>query len=131
MDTLQSPPETGRRAEGRGTLMPALIGADLEVPLATGETRTYVNLDCAASTPAMQRVVDAITALLPWYSSVHRGAGFTSQVSTRAYEAARHAVAKFVGARSTDSVITRRRPGSVPGRLRAYARPRERHAARS
>jgi selenocysteine lyase/cysteine desulfurase len=105
VDTLQSPPKTSRRADGRATLMPALIGADLEVPLATGETRTYVNLDCAASTPAMQRVVDAISALLPWYSSVHRGAGFTSQVSTRAYEAARHAVATFVGARSTDSVI--------------------------
>ena len=42
---------------------------------------------------------------LPWYSSVHRGAGFASQVSTRAYEAARSAVAAFTGARSTDAVI--------------------------
>jgi hypothetical protein len=66
VDTLQSPPKTGRGADGRGPAMPALIGADLEVPLATGETRTYVNLDCAASTPAMQPVVNAITALLLW-----------------------------------------------------------------
>ena len=85
--------------------LPPLSGQDLEVPLATGEFRRYVNLDYAASTPAMERVVDAVLAFLPWYSSVHRGAGFTSQVSTRAHEAARAALAAFVGARSTDEVI--------------------------
>lgn len=75
------------------------------MPLATGERRTYVNLDFAASTPAMERVAAAVDAFLPWYSSVHRGAGFLSQVSTRAYEAARAAIAEFVGARPTDQVI--------------------------
>src|ERR1700756_5025369 len=84
---------------------PALSGQDLEVPLATGELRRYVNLDYAASTPAMERVVDTVLSFLPWYSSVHRGAGFTSQVATRAYEAAREVMAAFVGARSTDAVI--------------------------
>ena len=53
----------------------------------------------------MEPVADAVIEFLPWYSSVHRGAGFASQVSTRAYEAARAAVATFVGARSTDTVI--------------------------
>lgn len=85
--------------------LPALVGSDLEVPLAAGGTRRYVNLDCAASTPAMQPVLDAVLSALPWYSSVHRGSGFASQVSTRAYEAARHAVARFVGARPSDAVI--------------------------
>ena len=47
----------------------------------------------AASTPAMEAVAEAVIEFLPWYSSVHRGAGFASQVSTRAYEAARSAVA--------------------------------------
>ena len=103
--TLQSPPDTTPRGDGRAPGLPRLVGADLEVPLASGEVRRYVNLDCAASTPAMQPVIDAVTTLLPWYSSVHRGAGFTSQVSTRAYEAARHAVAAFVGARASDMVI--------------------------
>ena len=41
----------------------------------------------------MEAVADAVIEFLPWYSSVHRGAGFASQVSTRAYEAARAAVA--------------------------------------
>ena len=93
----------GRRVEG--TVLPRLVGQDLEVQLADGATRSYVNLDMAASTPAMEAVADAVIEFLPWYSSVHRGAGFASQVSTRAYEAAREAVATFVGARSTDAVI--------------------------
>jgi selenocysteine lyase/cysteine desulfurase len=53
----------------------------------------------------MEPVVEAITAILPWYSSVHRGTGFASQVSTRAYEAARAVVARFVAARPSDAVI--------------------------
>ena len=101
----ESTPRTQRRRRTAGTTLPRLVGQDLEVQLASGETRTYVNLDMAASTPAMEPVADAVIEFLPWYSSVHRGAGFASQVSTRAYEAARAAVAAFVGARSTDTVI--------------------------
>ncbi|TMF14019.1 MAG: aminotransferase class V-fold PLP-dependent enzyme [Chloroflexi bacterium] len=85
--------------------LPPMVGQDLEVQLASGEARRYVNLDFAASTPAMQPVVDTVLSLLPWYASVHRGTGYASQVTTRAYEAARVAVAAFVGARSTDEVI--------------------------
>ena len=60
-------------------------------------------LSSAAS--AANAVVDTVRSFLPWYSSVHRGTGFASQVCTRAYEAARAAVASFAGARSTDEVI--------------------------
>ncbi|HKR99814.1 MAG TPA: aminotransferase class V-fold PLP-dependent enzyme, partial [Candidatus Dormibacteraeota bacterium] len=81
------------------------VGRDLEVPLASGELRRYANLDYAASTPAMEVVRDALLEVLPWYSSVHRGSGFASQATTHAYETARQAVAAFVGARSTDTVI--------------------------
>jgi selenocysteine lyase/cysteine desulfurase len=93
----------GRRATG--AVLPRLVGQDLEVELADGEMRSYVNLDMAASTPAMEAVADAVIEFLPWYSSVHRGAGFASQVSTRAYEAARVSVGSFAGARSSDAVI--------------------------
>lgn len=86
-------------------VLPRLCGADLEVPLADGTTRRYRNLDCAASTPALEAVVTAVNEVLPWYSSVHRGAGHLSQVSTRLYEAARQAVGRFVGAREGDSVV--------------------------
>jgi selenocysteine lyase/cysteine desulfurase len=85
--------------------LPRLCGHDLEVPLADGGTVRYANLDCAASTPAMEAVVLAVERALPWYSSVHRGAGFASQVSTRLYEAARQAVHDFAGAGPDDIVI--------------------------
>lgn len=86
-------------------VLPELVGAGLEVPLATGGSVRHVNLDAAASTPAMRRVAEAVTEVLPWYASVHRGAGFLSQVSTRLYEAARAAVHDFVGARPDDVVV--------------------------
>ena len=34
---------------------------------------------------------------LPWYSSVHRGAGYKSRLATEAYEAARAAALCFAG----------------------------------
>jgi selenocysteine lyase/cysteine desulfurase len=88
-----------------GTALPTLVGADIEVPLVSGQTRRYVNLDYAASTSALTDVADAVTSFLPWYSSVHRGAGFKSQVATAAYEGAREAVREFFHARPTDAIV--------------------------
>ncbi|MEI8332969.1 MAG: aminotransferase class V-fold PLP-dependent enzyme [Chloroflexota bacterium] len=85
-----------------------LVGADVEVPLVTGGGRRYVNFDYAASAPALQAVADGIAQALPWYSSVHRGAGFKSQVSTELYERARESVRAFFGARGDDAVIITR-----------------------
>jgi selenocysteine lyase/cysteine desulfurase len=85
-----------------------LVGADVEVPLVTGGTRRYVNLDYAASAPALRAVHDAVEELLQWYSSVHRGAGFKSRASTAAYEGARESIRRFVSARDDDAVIITR-----------------------
>ncbi|GAA3676116.1 selenocysteine lyase/cysteine desulfurase [Lentzea atacamensis] len=87
------------------TAVPAVVGSDLRVPLVTGERVTYANLDHAASAPCLQEVRDAVDELLPWYASVHRGAGFASQVSTRVYEQARDRIRKFVGAHASDTVV--------------------------
>ncbi len=84
---------------------PTLVGADIAVPLVTGASRRYVNLDYAASTPALTEVAQAVADFLPWYSSVHRGAGFKSQVATAAYEGAREEVRRFFGARPDDTVL--------------------------
>ena len=83
----------------------SLVGADTMVPCLDGRPRRYVNLDNAASTPVMGAVWDAVEAFVPWYSSVHRGSGLKSQVSTAAYEDARNTVAGFVGARADDAVV--------------------------
>jgi selenocysteine lyase/cysteine desulfurase len=64
-----------------------------------------VNLDNAASAPARRQVTDAVAELLPYYGSVHRGAGFASLVSTEAYTRARELVRQFVGAREDDLVL--------------------------
>jgi selenocysteine lyase/cysteine desulfurase len=82
-----------------------VTGAELVVPLVQGGEARYVNLDYAASAPALQAVTDQVSALLPLYASVHRGAGYASQVCTAAYEAARRLIAEFTGARSDDTVI--------------------------
>ena len=74
-----------------------LVGAHLPVPCVDGSERPYRDLDCAASTPALQVVADTVSEFLPMYSSVHRGAGYKSRRATAAYEAARESVHRFAG----------------------------------
>ncbi|MFB6396431.1 aminotransferase class V-fold PLP-dependent enzyme [Polymorphospora lycopeni] len=64
-----------------------------------------INLDYAATAPCASVAADAVTELLPWYASVHRGAGQLSRRCTLAYERAREEVADFLGARADDHVI--------------------------
>ena len=96
------------RAAAHGSDRLRLVGADTEVPVLPDGTRRYVNLDYAASAPALQVVHDAVEELLGWYSSVHRGAGFKSRASTAAYEGARESIRAFVNARADDAVIITR-----------------------
>jgi selenocysteine lyase/cysteine desulfurase len=84
--------------------LPAVLGAGLRVPTLTGEAE-YANLDHAASTPALVSVKAAVDTALQTYSSVHRGNGYASRVTSAWYEEARHEVARFVGARDDDLVL--------------------------
>ncbi len=82
-----------------------LVGAGLFVPCVDGIDRPYRDLDCAASTPAMQVVADQVAEFLPWYSSVHRGAGYKSRKATAAYESARVSTHRFAGRTSEDGNV--------------------------
>jgi selenocysteine lyase/cysteine desulfurase len=82
-----------------------VVGGDLLVPVIGGAVRRYVNLDNAASTPALRAVADAIAEFLPFYSGVHRGTGYKSRVSTAAFERARQIVGDFVGADPERDVV--------------------------
>ncbi|GAA4464847.1 aminotransferase class V-fold PLP-dependent enzyme [Phytohabitans houttuyneae] len=82
-----------------------IVGADLPVRLRSGATVRFAHLDYAASAPCARAAADAVQRLLPWYGSVHRGAGARSARSTLEYERARQAVADFTGARSDDTVV--------------------------
>lgn len=77
---------------------PRVLGIKTEVPLFDGKRVRYVNLDSAASTPPLVRVQQAVARFSPWYSSVHRGAGYKSRLSTHLYEHARDVVMRFTGA---------------------------------
>ncbi|MGY0062500.1 aminotransferase class V-fold PLP-dependent enzyme [Streptomyces sp. LZ34] len=82
-----------------------VLGRDVLVPLVTGGEVSYAALDYAASAPALQRVWDDIAAYAPYYGSVHRGAGYLSQLSTDLFENSRKEVAAFLGCRPDDQVV--------------------------
>ncbi|MET0788159.1 MAG: aminotransferase class V-fold PLP-dependent enzyme [Cellulomonas sp.] len=91
-----------------------VVGGTTTVPLVDGTQRVYANLDYAASAPALEAVAARVTEVLPLYASVHRGAGYLSQVSTALYESARQTIARFVGARPDDvAIITRNTTDSL------------------
>jgi selenocysteine lyase/cysteine desulfurase len=89
---------------GVAPLLP-VVGADTVVPLVPGGSARYVDLDAAASSRALESVAARVAEALPSYASVHRGAGYLSQVSTARYESARDTVARFVGARADDVCV--------------------------
>ena len=75
-----------------------IVGVDKQVPLLDGSLKRYVNLDNAASTPSLKPVLARINQFLEWYSSIHRGSGFKSLLSSWAYDSAHEIVGEFVGA---------------------------------
>ena len=105
---------TGARVEGRfqpvssphsGQWREHFAGVDLPVPLLGGSTVTGINFDNAASTPPLTRVRDVVNGFSDLYSSVHRGTGYKSRVSTEAYEHARERVSQFLGVDESDQVV--------------------------
>lgn len=75
----------------------AVVGVDNKLPLLNGKECTYINFDNAASTPSLSRVLDAVNRFMEYYSSIHRGTGFKSRLSSEAYEKARKMAGDFVG----------------------------------
>ncbi|WP_181791848.1 aminotransferase class V-fold PLP-dependent enzyme, partial [Streptomyces phytophilus] len=82
-----------------------VLGREVRAPLVTGGDAEYAALDYAASAPALQRVWDDVAAYAPYYGSVHRGAGYLSQLSTELFESSRATVAGFLGCRPDDQVV--------------------------
>ncbi|MGH3722779.1 MAG: aminotransferase class V-fold PLP-dependent enzyme [Mycobacterium sp.] len=97
--------ESVAKQSGSERAVARVVGADTKVPLAQGGWIRYANFDYAASAPALSDVADRVTELLPYYASVHRGAGYASRVCTVLYEGARETVARFVGAPDGHQVI--------------------------
>lgn len=85
--------------------IPAVLSAGLACPTSDGRVVDYANFDHGASTPALVSVKQAVDTALRTYSSVHRGNGYASRVTSAYYEAAREEVRAFVGARDGDEVV--------------------------
>jgi len=73
-------------------------GTEIEVPVLSGQKRRYINLDNAASTPCLKPVWEALEHFRDYYSSVHRGTGFKSLVSTEQYDRAHEKALEFIAA---------------------------------
>ena len=115
---------------------PRIVGSDAYGAAFADELRDQVNLDYAATTPALQVAVDAVLRVLPAYGSVHRGDGARSRLTTDAYEDARARVGRFLDC-GDDSVVVFVRntteainlvAASLPQRSRILCSPLEHHA---
>ena len=75
-----------------------IAGVDTKVPLKDGTLSPCINFDNAATTPPFISVVNRIVDFSPWYSSIHRGTGYKSKISSDVYDDSRKAIMDFVGA---------------------------------
>jgi selenocysteine lyase/cysteine desulfurase len=116
---------------------PRTVSENLGVPTLHRTVVDYANFDHAASTPALESVKAAVDIALRTYSSVHRGNGYASRITSGWYEEARAEVHGFVGAREDDLVIFTRNSTdslnllarSLPADTTTYVFESEHHAA--
>ncbi|MEG0773244.1 aminotransferase class V-fold PLP-dependent enzyme [Clostridium sp.] len=74
-----------------------VMGINNKVQLLDESLIAGINFDNAATTPPLKCVVEDIIKFCPWYSSIHRGEGYKSQLSTSLYEESRKIIGRFVG----------------------------------
>src|SRR5262249_20361939 len=86
----------------------AAVRADFPILARRVNGRALVYLDSAATAQKPRSVVEALVRYYEGYNAnVHRGAHTLADQATEAYEAAREAVAAFVGADPGGLVFTR------------------------
>ena len=91
--------------EIRSMLRNLVVGADTKITLDNGKSTIAINFDNAATTPPFRTVMKKIMDFAPWYSSVHRGAGYKSMISSDIYEEGREVIKKFVHADETRDIV--------------------------
>lgn len=73
-------------------------GLNTLVPIVNGRKVPYINFDNAATTPPLTSVMKKINDFSSVYSSVHRGTGYKSIISSLYYDSSRDIVLDFVKA---------------------------------
>jgi selenocysteine lyase/cysteine desulfurase len=87
------------------TIANQVVGIEKKVPILSGEHIPYIYLDNAASTPTLKPVLNSLNEFMAWYSNIHRGTGFKSQISTHFFEMARDIIAKFFNINLEDHLV--------------------------
>lgn len=83
-----------------------VIGTNSTVPIQNDRFTNEINFDNAATTPPFKTVLQELVDFAPLYASVHRGAGFKSEITSRKYEEARYIIMDFLKADpNMDTVI--------------------------
>ncbi|SHH07228.1 aminotransferase class V-fold PLP-dependent enzyme [Tepidibacter thalassicus] len=75
-----------------------IVGINTKIPISNGKLVKYINFDNAATTPPFVAVLNEIINFSKWYSSIHRGKGYKSQLSSEIYDKSKKIVADFVKA---------------------------------
>lgn len=75
-----------------------VVGTNCQVPTISGKRVASVNFDSAATTSPLHGVMERVFHFSEVYSSVHRGLGYKSMVSSDVYERGRAQLMRFVGA---------------------------------
>lgn len=73
-----------------------VVGCNSKVKLENNNYVHCINFDNAATTPPFKSVLKGIVEFAPNYSSVHRGTGHKSIISSRVYEEARATVLDYI-----------------------------------
>jgi cysteine desulfurase / selenocysteine lyase len=82
-----------------------IVGTDTTIPLPNGNKVTAINFDNAATTPPLKAVINALNEFAPWYSSIHRGIGYKSSLTTNLYDTSRAIVGNFVKADLSKDIV--------------------------
>ena len=75
-----------------------VVGIDEKMELDNGKEKAIVNFDNAATTPALQPVMDEVNDQMEKYGSIGRGYSPKSDYTTDVYNSTRDKVMEFVGA---------------------------------
>ncbi len=104
----------------------AAVRADFPILATRANGRPLVYLDSAASSQKPRQVIDAVTRFYERdNANIHRGVYGLSVRATEAYDAARAAVARFLGAAHPHEIVfTRGTTEAINLVAQSYARPR-------
>ena len=122
-------PTTPAQRPAGGTAAPldvARLRQDFPILKQTVHGRPLVYLDNAATTQKPQAVIDAVSRFYERdNANIHRGVHELSLRSTQAYEAAREAVRRFIGAARTQEIVfVRGATEAINLVAQSYGRPR-------